>query len=213
MKWIFLLLTLCAEAQFAVGACTSSGQPWAWNPSIRGVCFNGTVRKNVFGSPDKEKRIEVEEGKGYTFTVNNRTVALPNYGKYVVLPIGFSWSPRSDAFFVNDGEGSGMNSILRVFRLQGSGLAELPDPNKVIAAAFRKDPGCATSAADPAVWGIGWSKDGLQIFAYAIATVNNPCGSQGDLRGVVLNARTGSVDHWYSESDARRVFRGLLPHD
>ena len=88
----------------------------------------------------------------------------------------------------------------------------MPDLDKRVAATFRKDIGCPAAAADPAVWGIGWSKDGAQIFVYAQATVNNPCGSQGDLRGMALNVSTGAIEHRYSEPEARRVFRHLLPH-
>jgi hypothetical protein len=71
----------------------------------------------TFFSADKGKRIEVEEGKGYTLIVNGRTVAWPNYGRYVVLQIVFSWSPTSEAIFVNDDEGSGMNPVLHDCRV------------------------------------------------------------------------------------------------
>lgn len=213
MRRLILVVSLCAEVQFAMAPCTLSGKPWPWNRSLRSVCFTDAIHKNVFLSPDKAKRIEVEEGKGYTLIVNGRTIPWPSYGRYVVLPIVFSWSRSSDAFFVNDGEGSGMKSVLHVFRLQDSGVAEVPEVEKLVAAAFRKDVGCPAAAADPDVRGIGWSRDGLQILAYAQATVNNPCGSQGDLRGVVLNAKTGSIERWHSEPEARRVFRALLPHD
>jgi hypothetical protein len=196
-----------------MAACTASGALWPWNPSLRSVCFNDTIHKNVLLSPDKAKRIEVEEGKGFTLIVNGRTIAWPNYGKYVVLPIEFSWSPNSDAFFVNDGEGSGMDSVLHVFRWQDSRVAEVPDLNRLVAAAFRKDVGCAPSAADPTVRGIGWSKDRAQIFAFAQATVDNSCGTQGNFRGVVLNPKTGAIERLYSEAQARRIFRDLLPHN
>ena len=104
-----------------------------------------------------------------------------------------------------------MNSVLRVFRLQDTGVTEGPDFNKLVAAAFRKDIGCSAAAADPTVRGVGWSKDGAQIFAFAQATVNNSCGTQGNFRGVVLNLKTGSIERVYSEVEARPVFRDLLP--
>ncbi len=213
MRGLILLVAFLAEAQLVMAACTGSGELWPWNRSLRSVCFNDAIHKNVLLSPDKAKRIEVEEGKGYTLTVNGGTVAWPNYGKYVVLPIEFSWSPNSDAFFVNDGEGSGMNSVLHVFRLQDSGVAEAPDFNKLVVTAFRKAVGCPAAAADPTMRGIGWSKDGAQIFAFAQTTVNNSCGTQGDFRGVVLNLKTGSIERLYSEAETRRVFRDLLPQN
>lgn len=211
MRWLILLMALYAEVHVAVAACTTSGEAWPWNRSLHGVCFSHAIRKNVFSSPDKAKRIEVEEESGYTLIVNGRTVVWPNYGKYVVLPVEFSWSPNSDAFFINDGEGSGMNSVLHVFRLQDSGVAEGPAFNKLVVGAFRKSVGCSASTADPTVRGVGWSKDGTQIFAFAQATVNNSCGSQGGFRGVVLNLKTGSVERVYPEAETRRVFRDLLP--
>lgn len=213
MRWLILLVGLSAETYLLMATCTTSGEPWPWNRSLHNVCFNDAIQKNIFVSADKAKRIEVEEGKGFTLVVNGRTIAWPNYGKYVVLPIEFSWSPTSDAFFVNDSEGSGMNSVLHVFRLQDATVAEGPDFNRLIAAVFRKDVGCSASAASPTVRGIGWSKNGVQIFAFAQATVNNPCGVQGDFRGVVLNLKTGSIERLYSEAETRRVFRDLLPYN
>jgi hypothetical protein len=41
-------------------------------------------------------------------------------GPQVEPPAMFSWSPGSDAFFINDGEGSGMASTFRLFRIKGS---------------------------------------------------------------------------------------------
>jgi hypothetical protein len=117
VRGLIVFVGLCAEAQFVMAACTASGEMWPWNRSIRSVCFNDAIHKNIFLSPDQAKRIEVEEGKGFTLIANGRTVPWPEYGKYVDFPIEFSWSPNSDAFFVNDGEGSGMNSVLHVFRL------------------------------------------------------------------------------------------------
>jgi len=213
MRALILLVGLCAEAQLATAACTASGELWPWNRFLRSVCFNGAIHKNVLWSPDKAKRIEVEEGKGYTLIVNGRTVAWPNYAKHVVLPIEFSWSPNSDAFFVNDGEGSGMNSVLRVFRLQDASVAEVPDLNNLVAAAFRNDVGCPVAAANPTVRGIGWSKEGTQIFAFAQATVENPCGTQGSFHGVVLNLGPESIGRLYSERETRRLFGNLLPHN
>jgi hypothetical protein len=213
MRRFILLVVLCGEARFLMAACTASGEAWPWNRFLHSVCFNSAVHKNVFLSPDKAKRIEVEEGKGFSLIVNGRTIAWPNYGKYVVLPIEFSWSPNSDAFFVNDGEGSGMNSVLHVFRLQDSGVGEEPNFNKLVAAAFRKDVGCSATAADPIVRGIGWSKDGAQILAFAQATVSNSCGTQGTFRGVILNLKTGSIERLDSEADARRVLHVLLPYN
>jgi hypothetical protein len=177
------------------------------------VCFNNAIHKNVLLSPDRTKRIEVEEGKGYTLLIDGRAVAWPDYGRYVVAPIEFSWSPNSDAFFVNDGEGSGMYSVLHVFRLEGSSVAEAPSLKKLTVEAFRRDIRCPAAAADPAVWGIGWSKDGAQIFAFAQATVNNPCGDQGEFRGVVLNWKAGAIERWYSEAETRRFLRDLLPRN
>ena len=211
MRGLIVLMCLSAQAGLVMGACTALGEMWPWNRSLHSVCFSESVHKNVFLSPDRAKRIQVEEGKGYELIVDGRSLVWPNYGKYVVLPIEFSWSPNSDAFFVNDGEGSGLDSVLHVFRIQDSKVMALPDVNKLVAAAFRRAVGCPATAADPTVRGIGWSKNGAQIFGFAQATVNNPCGAQGDFRGVVLNAKTGFIEQLYSEAEARRVFRDLLP--
>src|SRR5580692_10625012 len=111
MKSVVLAMILFAGTRSGAGSCTVSGASWEWNRFIRDVCFTRTIHKNVFVSPDHTKRIEVEEDKGTVLIVNGHAVPWRDYEKYVVLPIEFSWSPTSEAFFVNDGEGSGMNSV------------------------------------------------------------------------------------------------------
>ena len=177
-----MLIGLWLQAQFVTAVCTRTGEPWPWNPFLRNVCFSTRIHKNVFISPNKVNRIEVQEGEGFRLFVGVQAIGWPNYGRYVVLPIEISWSPLSDGFIVNDGEGSGMNSHFHVFHLQGSAVSEMWDFYSLATAAFRKSVGCPASTADPTVRGIGWSKDGRQVFAFAQATVDRSCGTQGKFR-------------------------------
>jgi len=48
-----------------------------------------------------------------------------------------SWSPKSDAFFINDGEGSGMASTFRLFRVKSSESVEDTSIEKAAVALYR----------------------------------------------------------------------------
>jgi hypothetical protein len=46
-------------------------------------------------------------------------------------------------------------------------------------ALYRGHRQCGSEAADPNVWGIGWSSDGTALYLLVQATVNTPCGEPG----------------------------------
>ena len=94
MRRCILLVCLCAEAQLLVAACTTSGEPWPWNRSLRAVCFNGAIHKNALLSPDKAKRIEVEENKGFSLIVNSPRSLGQTTGNMSFSPSSFR-GPRT----------------------------------------------------------------------------------------------------------------------
>ncbi len=63
--------------------------------------------------------------------------ALNTGAMTVVPPAMLSWSLRSDAFFINDGEGSGISSVLRLFRVAAYGVTEDPTIHKGALSRFR----------------------------------------------------------------------------
>jgi hypothetical protein len=122
-----------------------------------------------------------------------------------------SWSPASNGFFVNDGQGSGMTSVLRVFRLQGRQLVGDPTIQKTASTLFRREKRCSPRAADPNVWGLGWSPDGQYVYLLVQATVHRPCGAPESFIGVTIRVDDDSVKERLSERATQRRFGSLLP--
>jgi len=120
-----------------------------------------------------------------------------------------SWSPRSDVFFVNDGEGSGMTSTFRLFRIKGTQIYEDKAVEKAVVSLYRRRIGCSRSALDPDVSGFGWGDGGSKIYLLVQATVHQPCGNQ--LISLVVRTSDGKVLETLSEKQTKERFGSLLP--
>ena len=193
--------------------CTTQGWSWPWNNQLRAVCFTEAVRRNVFVSPDGRVNL-IAERNGFHIEMSGATLPLPEGANRTFYPSEVAWAPASGAFFINNGDGSGTDGwALQVFQFAGSGVVRGADFNALVVGAFRKAVGCAASAVDPNVRGLGWSKDGHELFALAQSTVSRSCGPQGTFRGAVLNLRTRALEHFYSAAETRRVLHNLLPYN
>ena len=126
-------------------------------------------------------------------------------------PAMASWSPASSSFFINDGESSGMSSILRFFRISGQHVTRDDSIQKAAVRRYRKTVGCLPSAVDPNIWGVGWSADGKQLFLLVQATVNESCGVADGFIGLIVNVSDNSVAEQLTTSQTTRRFRSLLP--
>lgn len=84
---------------------------------------------------------------------------------------------------------------------------------KRLSAVFRADVGCPEGASDPNVRGLGWSENGVDIYAFAQVTVSQSCGHQGDFRGFVVDMGREAIQQFYSERDAKQHFHSLLPRN
>jgi hypothetical protein len=101
-------------------------------------------------------------------------------GRQLEPPAMISWSPRSDAFFVNEGEGSGLSSSFRLFRVKETHLSEDMEIEKKVIALFRRRVLCDFSAVEPNIWGFGWDTEGNEIYLLVQPTVNDSCGRQNN---------------------------------
>jgi hypothetical protein len=138
MKLLFATVVLIVS-QPCFAACTSQGEILPWGSHIRTVCFEGGIGKNVFPSPDKRKSVVAEMGIGFHVLENDRSLDLPAGANDTFYPSDIAWSPRSDRFFVNNGNGSGLDGwTLQIFRIEDSVVKAEPDFNGLVVAAFRR---------------------------------------------------------------------------
>jgi hypothetical protein len=142
-------------------------------------------------------------------SIKGKTIHLK--GRRVEPPAMVSWSPRSDVFFVNDGEGSSMTSTFRLFRIKETQIYEDKALQKAAVSLYRRRTGCRRSALDPDVWGFGWGDGGKEIYLLVQATVHEPCGTPSQLISLVVRTFDGKILETLSESQTKGRFGSLLP--
>jgi hypothetical protein len=106
-----------------------------------------------------------------------------------------------------------MSSNFRLFRIEGGRVLEDDTVETKAVSIFRGLKRCDSKSADPNVWGLGWTHHGDSLYLLVQATMNDSCGLQGDLIGLIINTHDGSVEKQLSEDATKRAFRALLPRE
>ena len=192
----------CCYTAFAQ-KCKSSGKS-TWTEA---VYYVGVDCASEFLSPNK--RLLLKFAPTGRMSIKGKTIHLR--GRTVEPPAMVSWSPRSDVFFVNDGEGSGMTSTFRLFRIKGTQIYEDKAVEKAAVSLYRRRTGCNRSALDPDVSGFGWGDGGKQIYLLVQATVHEPCGSPSQFISLVVRTSDGKILETLSEKQTKERFGSLLP--
>jgi hypothetical protein len=204
-----LFITLAGASCFSALAqnCTLSGTP-AWNSALRNIV--GDCSDDII-SPSKRYTLHVSaEGAMSLSTKVEQTKFRWNDAK-LVPPAMLSWSPNSGAFFLNDGDGSGMASSFRFFRINGTEVDEDDLIEKAAVSLYRRRTHCSASSADPNVWGFGWGKNGGEIFLLVQPTVNESCGRPDDFISLIVRTSDGGIVGSLSKTQTEQRFRSQLP--
>jgi hypothetical protein len=210
-KVVILLIMVLLATNSVVRAqnCSLSNTP-AWSPVLRNVIGECD---NRYPSPNQRFVMEIRADGALRLIIKSHSRELKLPVRSVDPPAMISWSPRSNEFFINDGEGSGMSSSFRMFRLNSEGAIEDDSIEHTAVVVYRKLKRCSPSAANPNVWGFGWSSDGRQIFLLIQATVNQPCGRPDSFVSLIVNAVNGSVQDKLTAIQTKQRFKTLLPQE
>ena len=200
---VALLASTCAEAQ----NCALSGTA-TWSSQLRDITADCN---NRFPSPDNRVTLEVGTHGDMTLLDEPESRKLELSARRVEAPAMVAWSPTSNAFFVNDGEGSGMSSIVRLFRLNANHVLEDESIEKKAVALYRHRAHCHSRATDPNVWGFGWTPDGRNLFILVQATANDPCGWSESFVTLVVSETDGAILETLGKAKSRERFAPLLP--
>jgi hypothetical protein len=187
--------------------CKLSGTP-AWNPDLRNIVADCP---NEFSSPDGRFVVRIAPDGTMSVWVQSGTERLPWNGPKLEPPAMLSWSPNSKVFFVNDGEGSGMSSSFRLFRLRDNEVLEDESVERTAVALYRRRTRCSPSSADPNVWGFGWDAKGRNIFLLVQATTNEPCGRPDAFVSLIVRESDGAIVETLSKAHTRVRFDSRLP--
>src|SRR5882724_4600539 len=205
-KLIALLVALLISlATVARADCKDTGKP-TWSEQLLELVADCETK---IISPDGQKILLVRD-RGDLSLSSVKTGPFETVNYNVEPPAMASWSPDSEAFFIDDGEGSGMASTFRLFRIHDAHVTQDDSFHQVAVRRFRRTIGCPSTAVDPNVYGFGWSADGKQVFLLVQATVNESCGPQGTFVVLVASVADGSVIEQLTEKQAKKRFRSLL---
>ncbi len=202
---LFVFALMCAafcSACFAQN-CSGSGSS-AWNEWVHYIDADCVVEL-----PSPDKRLLLKFAADGRMSIGGKTIRLR--GRRVEPPAMFSWSPRSDAFFINDGEGSGMTSTFRLFKIRGALVYEDKSVERAAVSTYRRGVHCRSSALDPDVWGFGWGEGGKKFYLLVQATVHEPCGPPYGFVSLVVRTSDGKILETLSEKQTQERFGALLP--
>lgn len=200
-----LLGTMCVAS--LAQNCKFSGTS-AWNASLRNIISDCAFELQ---SPDDLRTLVVSASGVISLRTTSGPVDYEWKGPQIEPPGMISWSPQSNAFFVNDGEGSGMSSKFRLFKVKGVDATEDASVERTAVSLYRRRIGCNATAADPSVWGVAWEGNGDNIFLLVQATVDEPCGLPGAFIGLIVRTSDGAILECLSENQVKKRFGHQLP--
>jgi hypothetical protein len=201
--WLAISGRVPASAQ----GCQLSGTP-AWNSMLHNVIASCS---DEFASPDGQLVLKISAESTISLSAKSGQNRLLWRGLTLVPPAMISWSPQSSAFFLNDGDGSGMSSSFRFFRIEGSTITEDKSIEQAAVSLYRRRTHCSSSAADPNVWGFGWDKHGGKVFLLVQPTVNESCGRPDKWTGLVVQTSDGKIVQYLSKAQTKERFGSQLP--
>lgn len=195
---------MCASSRIGVAQnCKASGTT-AWNAVLRNVVAGCAFELT---SPNQQLLLKIApDGR---MSVDSESHHWR--GPQLVPPAIISWSPKSDAFFVNDGEGSGLSSSFRLFKVKGTEVSEDKTIEEKAVSLFRRRTHCASSSADPNVWGFGWSTEAKAIYLLIQPTVNDSCGRPDHFISAVIRTSDAAVSEVLSKEQTKVRFGSQLP--
>lgn len=183
--------------------CKASGSA-AWNAELRNVIADCAVE---FRSPSGDLLLRIAADGRMMIDCKD----LHWRGPQLEPPAMVSWSPTSGTFFVNDGEGSGMSSSFRLFRVKGTDVSEDKTIERTAVSLFRQRVHCNSSTADPNVWGFGWSAQGSEIYVLVQPTVNESCGRPDRFISLIVRSSDGRILEALSKTQTKARFSSRLP--
>jgi hypothetical protein len=178
-----------------------------WNASLRDV-----IAGCAFELPSPDGRLSLNVSRSGVISIRKVSEEKREWrGPMLEPPAMLSWSPKSDGFFVDDGEGSGMSSVFRLFRVNGLQILEDDSIGRAAVSLYRHRTNCSASTADPNVWGFGWGARGETILLLVQPTVNEPCGPPDDFMGMVVQTSDGKIVETLSQVQMKKRFGSQLP--
>ncbi|MFT3997937.1 MAG: hypothetical protein QM667_11070 [Asticcacaulis sp.] len=197
------LLPTVAHAAQAPLCKPEKTRDWPNNYSVMSGC------RYRFPAPVPGRMVEFDVEGRFVFFDHGVEVSLAPFG----APSQFAWSPDGRYFYINDGQWSGIDSVLNLYDLNGgkviANLTIRRDLNRIFATKIH----CDVQSKVPTTWGIGWSKDVTQLYVLVQSLPGQYCGDEADFYVATVALPSGRVLAFEPASIARRKFHAMLPEN
>lgn len=196
-----LLLPSVALAQLSPMCKPEKPNGWPNNYELGGNC------SYRFPSPITGRAVEFHDDEGYVLYDHGAEIDLAPIG----FPSQIGWAPNGRYFYINDGQGSGLDSVLNLYDLSGGGIVDnltiRRDLNRLFATRLR----CKVESKIPTTWGIGWSKAVTELYVLVQSLPGQYCEDEAEFYVATVALPSGRVLAFEAASVARRKFRAMLP--
>lgn len=126
----------------------------------------------------------------------------------VTAPASYLWGPSEELILINDGEGSGMTSRVRLVEHASNGWREIPLYEHLRDLYFIQSR-CPINDVLPDAWGLGFVSDDVLVLMQAAVHAN--CRPAADFFVVRYDPRSQKSKQILLASDARIRYRSMLP--
>jgi hypothetical protein len=202
---ISVLVSTSLAAHAAVPTCSTIDAP-GWSNQLKQL-FADCV--NSVASPNGAVVFQVGLEQQIHISAKGRDLVIGGNDK-LELPAVLSWAPNSEFLIINDGNGSGLSSQLRLFVISVRRVSE-KDVSSPMVRIYRARNHCGKSTQNPNTYGVAWVNGGKSLYAIAQATVNDRCGSSDRYLGFVLDVATQEITQVLSTEQAKSLFKPYLP--
>lgn len=156
-------------------------------------------------------------GRSVEFDFEGRFVLIDHGTEVDLAPFGapsqFAWAPNGRYFYINDGQGFGLDSVLNLYDLSGGGVIDnltiRRDLNRIFATRLH----CKVDSKVPTTWGMGWSKGVTKLYVLVQSLPGEYCKDEADFYVATVALPSGRVLAFEPAKVAQRKFRAMLPEN
>ena len=160
-----------------------------------------------FASPVHGLAVDVDDEGSFTLVDGDqKTVLAPFSG-----PSQIAWALNGRYFYINDGEGSGLDSALNLYDLGGGRIVDNLTIRRDLDRIFASKLYCKVDYKIPTTWGMGWSPDVTKLYVLLQSLPGEYCKDEADFYVATVELPSGKILAFEPAPAARRKFRAMLP--
>lgn len=196
-----MLLPAMARAEQPPLCKAEKSDDWPNNFSVAYDC------RYQFPAPIPGRVVEFDQEGRFALYDHGIEITLAPFG----APSQIAWAPNGQYFYINDGQGSGLDSALNLYDLTGGGIIDNLTIRRDLYRIFATKLHCKVESKIPTTWGIGWSKGVTKLYVLVQSLPGQYCEDEAAFYVATVALPSGRVLAFEPADIARRKFRAMLP--